>query len=357
MHALDAIAVLQHGGYLNGFGSREGPLPSSPEVLNYGPVTEYVPKYTEFKFVNTAPNTVRSSGVVFGNAPSASPDRQNPLLRPPPGLSILQRSIWLIDRDIKRVKFMQQIAPRRARVFRYGADAQDTAATAAEVKRMHNVDNVYECDGIHPSLTVVCKCRSPNAVPAVDNDPLDVQLKQLTKVKSDYEKYRPFAVRVALCKQRSTEADAAAVSTEQLYRRLHYTATSTKNNVERVRWCEGHRRRIEWKPPTYYGIGNPSTGEPFFGHQFEITPQHPAEAQQRLDTAGTAADAARQAAIRAYAELETFVSESEAAAFKLVGDETAAALRMIRENCRNGLPVLSCYEKVYAHATSTLLSV
>ena len=37
-----------------------------------------------------------------------------------------------------------------------------------------------------------------------------------------------------------------------------------------------------------------------------------------------------------------------------LGDEAAAALRVIRENNRNGLPTLSCYTTVYDYAPTLI---
>ena len=351
MHALDTLAVLEYCGYLPSGRQGAGELPASLGVLQYGPTTEYVPKYTEFKCAEAT--TTRDNR--FGGTTVTRTD-VNSLFRPPAGLSILKRSLWLVDRDIKCVKWMQRAAPHKARVFRYGADAQETAATAAEVKKMHNVENVFECDGLHPSLVVECRCRSPNAVPATDNDPLDQQLERLMAVQAEYKTFVPFTERFAVYQARSTAADGVAVRTEEFYRGLHNVAFNNKNMVLKSQWQRGNPRpATEWKAPQGIGISNPATGAPFFGHQFEIAGNHTREAQQALDAAGAAARDSRTAAIRARAEFDEFVTVSETEALSVIGEEAAAALSVIRENSRNGFPVLACYGAVYSRAVAAVL--
>ena len=114
-------------------------------------------------------------------------------------------------------------------------------------------------------------------------------------------------------------------------------------------------RQKEWKAPQGIGISNPATGAPFFGHQFEVAGNHTREAQQALDAAGAAARDSRTAAIRARAEFDEFVTVSETEALSVVGEEAAAALCVIRENSRNGLPVLACYGAVYSRAVAAVL--
>ena len=347
MHALDTLAVLEYCGYLPGGAIRgNGELPASLDVLQYGPTAEYVPKYTEFKFAETISDH-RGTRIDV-----------NPRFRPPAGLSILARSLWLVKRDIECVKWMQRVAPHKARVFRYGADAQETAATASEVKKMHNVETVFECDGLHPSLTTECRCRSPNALPATDNDPLDQQLERLEAAEAEYKKFVPFKERVAVYQARSTAADGVAVSAEERYRGLHNMAFHNKCRVLQQQWQERNPRRSvqkEGKAPIGTGISNPATGAPFFGHQFEVGVVHTKEAQQALDAAGAAARDSRTAAIRAKAEFDEFVAVSETEACGVVGEDVAAALCVIRENNRNGLPVLACYGAVYSRAIAAVL--
>ena len=357
MHALDTLAVLEYCGYLPSTAMRgNGDLPASLDVLQWGPTTEYVPKYTEFRFgeIKTGPN---AAGRFGGTTATIN---VNPRFRPPAGLSILQRSLWFVDRDIECVKWMQRVAPHKARVFRYGADAQETAATAAEVKQMHNVETVFECDGLHPSLSAECRCRSPNAVPATDNNNLlDQQLEQMEAAQAMYKKFLPFNKRLAVYQARSTAADGAAVSAEDRYRRAFYHAFDNNCSVLKQRWYERARRQVvqkEWKAPIGTGITNPKTGAPFFGHQFEVAGSFTREAQQALDAAGAAATESRAAAIRARAEFDEFVVVSETEALSVLGEDVAAALCVTRENTRNGLPVLACYNTVYSRAIAAVLS-
>jgi hypothetical protein len=350
MHALDVIAVLEYSGYLQKHtlhGTSD--LAVNLAAISPTPVAAYVPKYTEFKFCE-----IGQPAHAMGTHLSVS--RR---VRPPTGLSALQLSLWFVDRDICMVLLLQKIARHRARVFRYNTDAQETAATAAEVKAMHNVDEVFECDGIHSTLTAECKCRSPNAAPATDSNRLTQQLQELYKAKESYEALRPFKERVALYQLRSTVADDAAVASEHSYRTLHSSAYAGICNVLHRQWRTLNSCVPAWTPPQqcpYVGIGHPTTGEPFFKHRFALLHGHTATDQQKLDTAGKEAAGARAAAVKARSELDAFVAQSEAVALKAIGDEAAAALGAIRENTRNGYPALACYSAVYNNVVASVLA-
>ena len=354
MHALDVIDVLEYSGYLQKHtlhGAHD--LSVNLAALTPTPIAAYVPMYTEFKFCEIGQST---------NAvgPHLGVSRR---VRPPTGLSALQLSLWLIDRDIGMVQLLHKIAQHRARVFRYNTDAQETAATAAEVKAMHNVDEVFECDGIHSTLIAECKCRSPNAVPAADSDPLTQRLRELHKAKEGYEALRPFKERAALYQARSTAADDAAVAAEHCYRTLHSSAYSSIRSTLHRQWRtqNPYAGNCAWTPPqqyasAYVGIAHPSTGGPFFKHQFERLHIYTAKDQRKLDAAGEEAANARAAAVKARSEFDAFVAESEAAALEAIGDKVAAALGAIRENIRNGYPALACYTTVYNNVVASVLA-
>ena len=344
MHVFDTISVLKYSGYIPAFYD-SGPyeIPSNISVLQYGPTTEYTPVYTQFEFAEMAPPIHAGFSGPLGEPTLCV----SPQLRPPANLSILQRSLWLVNRDIAITQWRQNANKSTPRVFRYNADAQETAKTVDEVVKLHNVapTAVFECDGIHSSLDKECKCRSSNALPATDTDPIRIKLMELHAAKQRYNDMRPFKDRLAEFEANSTNADTIAAQKEMDYKRLYHNAGLNSKM--------GMGSMLHTSPTDLRPILTPD-GLPCFGHQLG-TPAHTAQTQQKLDAAGSDATSARQAALTARSELDDFVAASETAAFAVIGEETTQLLKVVRENVRNGLPILNCYKALYDYTLSTIM--
>ena len=205
MHVLEVISVLEYAGYLPA-NIASGYIPDTTVPPQFGPTEPYVPLYTEFEYYARADQFGRTS--------------INPLVNPPTGLSSLALSLWLVDRDIGVVKLRLAANPTNERVFRYASDAQTTAASVAEVVKKHAVspNAVFECDGLHHKLKTECKCRSPNAMPATDIDPIGLQLKTLEEAAKSYADAMPFKIRVAALEEHAVAAELKAGETEMLLR-------------------------------------------------------------------------------------------------------------------------------------------
>jgi hypothetical protein len=318
MHVLEVISVLEYTGYLP-VNIASGYLSDFTVPPQFGPTEPYVPIYTEFEYYARKDQYGRNS--------------INPLVNPPTGLSSLALSLWLVNRDIGVVKLRLAANPASKRVFRYNSDAQTSATSVAEVVQKHSryLMAVYECDGFHHELKTKCKCRSPNAVPATDVDPIGLQLETLEATAKSYADAMPFKVRLAALDETATAAELKAGDTEEAYR--HSLGQGSIMNYKK-------------DPPHMSFKWSYSTETPTYQQK---------AANEQWAKLGKAASEARAEAQAARAAVLDYIADMETQALSRIGAESAATLRIIRENNRNGLPKHSSYGAAYAQAVRGLV--
>ena len=299
MHILEVISVLEYAGYLPA--NQAGSFISC-SVPQFGPTALYTAKYTEFEYFTTFDHY---------NKRIVNPDAITPT-----GLSTLDLSLWLVNRDIKVVKKRLAANPTNKRVFRYGSDAQMEAASVSEVKELHpEATHIYECDGFHHKLEKECKCRSASAVVATDVDPISTELETLEAVAKSYEDAMPFAVRARNFEAAATAAELAAMDAERTV--MSYT----------------HQPLMNYKK-------NPP--------QMDLRNRRDEDNYKRWSTA---AIDARTKAKNARAAFNSYVSSMVEKALSAIGKTNRKKLSVMRENKRNGLPNAGTdvYSEIGAH--------
>lgn len=330
MHVLEVISVLEYAGYLP-VNIASGYISDATVPPQFGPTEPYVPLYTEFEYYTPKQDAYNKRTV-------------NPLVNPPTRLSGLALSLWLVNRDIGVLKLRIAANPTKERVFRYNSDAQTTATSAAEVVRKQAVspNAVFECDGLHHQLRTECKCRSPNVVPATDIDPIGLQLETLEATAKSYADAMPFKIRGAALEKKAIAAELKAGETEGQYRTLH-TNMMQKNTISIIDY--------KHDPPQMSFTPEPSK------NSTPISPRDLSQlkaANEQRAKLGKAASEARSEAQAARKAVLDYVADMEAQALARISTESATALRIIRENNRNGLPKHSSYDLAYAVACKQL---
>ena len=315
MHVLEILSVLRHTGYMpNQF---KAPYISDVTELppQFGPTEPYVPIYTEFEYY-TRKQDVYNKRIV------------NPLVNPPTGLSNLAISLWLVNRDIGVVKLRLAANPTNIRVFRYASDAQVTATSVTEVVRKQAVapNVVFECDGFHHELKTECKCRSPNAMPATNIDPIGLQLETLEATAESYAAAMPFKVRVAALEKDAVAAELKAGEAEEGYR----------HSIKQVSIMDYKKDSPQMSFKWRYTTDTPT-------HQQKVANEHWARLGKAASEARTEAQIARKAVL-------DYIAKMEAQALAKLPDQSAKNLATIRENNRNGLPEHPAYIVEYQRA-------
>lgn len=319
MHVLEVISVLEYAGYLPP-NVASGYIPDNIVPPQFGVTEPYVPIYTEFEYYTPKTDAYNKRVV-------------NPLVNPPTGLSSLGLSLWLVNRDIEVVKRRLAATPASKRVFRYSSDAQTTATSVAEVVQKHSVEpnGVFECDGFHHELKAECKCRSPNAIPATDVDPIGLQLRTLEATAKSYLDAMPFNIRLAALEKHAVATELKAGNSETVLRQS-LNKGSLMNYMK-----DPPQMEFTW-----------------WIEEAHLTRQDKAT-NKRWAKLGKVASEARAEAQTARTAVLDYIADMETQALARIGTESATALRTIRENNRNGLPKHSSYAFAYLSACKQLV--